>query len=138
MGSEPSGMDVPEPPAGDPAGLPGDDDPTVKELSQTIGTLTVEPDPGMRERIGQLSTTGVSEFIGQFVQKLTTTPSSQIPPQLPPAIDPPVTTTDSTPSTSNQGLVITNVMSLSQRTSITPTKGKPTARKEREEKCPQG
>ena len=95
MSSEPSGLDVPEPPAGDAAGLPGDDDLTMTELSQTIGTLTVEPDPGMRERIGQLSTTGVSEFIGQFVQNLTTTPSSQIPRSYHRRQTCPATTTDS-------------------------------------------
>ena len=120
MSFEPTGVDVPEPPAGEAAELPGDDDVTMTELSQDIGTLTVETDPRMRERIEQLSTTGVSDFIGQFVQNLTTASSTSIPPQLESAIDPSVTTKDPTPTTSNQGLVITNVMSLSERTSATP------------------
>ena len=108
--------------------IPGGEDPVVSGLSHTIRTLSVQPDPVLREEIGQLSTTDVSEFIGQFVQKLTTTPSTQIPPPLP-SVTTTVTEVGTTPSTSDLGLRISNVMSLSKPSLSTPTPNLLTARK---------
>ena len=129
MELEQLGQDIPDTPKEGPPVLPGGKDPVVSRLSCTIRSLTVEPDPHLREKIGQLASTDVSQFIGQFVQDLTTTPSSQIPPQLPSVVEPQVTMTDPTPSTSDQGLRISHVMLLSEPDVPVPTQNIPTARK---------
>ena len=129
MEMEPLGQDISDTPKENPLSVPGGEDPVVSGLSHTIGSLTVDPSPHLQERIGQLATADVSQFIGQFVQNLTTTPSIQIPLQLPQIVEPKVTATDPTPSTSDLGLRISQVMSLSEPNVVTPTPNIPTARK---------
>ena len=129
MELETLGQDTPDTPKESTPILPDGEDSDVSKLSRTIGSLTVEQDPHLREQIGQLASTDVSQFIGQFVQTLTTTSSTGIPPSLPQNVVTEVTEKDATPSTSGSGLRISHVMSLSEPDVPVPTQNIPTARK---------
>ena len=129
MELETLGQDTPNTPKESTPVLPGGEDSDVSRLSRTIGSLTVEQDPHLREQIGQLDSTNVSQFIGQFVQTLTTTSSAKIPPSLPQDVVTEITQKDVTPSTSDPGLRILHVMSLSEPNVPVPTPNIPTARK---------
>ena len=139
MDLETPGQDILDTPREDSTPLPGrqgSDDVELSTLSRTIGSLTVQQDPQMREQIGQLSKEGVSQFIGSFMKKLTTTPTP-IPLPVPPMADPQNKPMDTTPTVDEQNLQISNVMSLSIHAgSATPTPNVPTARKRTGGKVP--
>ena len=88
----------------------GGDDPVVSGLSRTIGTLSVDEDPALREKIGLLSAGDVLTFIGQFVQKLVTTTPTQIPLPLSHSVTTTIAGAGTTPSTSQSDLRISNVI----------------------------